>query len=367
MSESSSPAARFARSILTQYLKVRPGENVTIEGWSHSLPWATALAREARLLKAHPLVLHEDEETYWDLLDGKQEGTYGAAPSHEWAALSKTNVYLHMWGPGDKVRLEKMGPRAEKTFAWNGAWYKTATRAGVRGARLEIGRPFPTLAKAYGVDQETWTDQLLEACTVDPKAMRREAGPIAKALERGRRIRIHDDEGTDLTLGLSHNPAVIATGTPTEEERKRPFAILSNLPAGSVTVVPDPQVAEGTIRANRSSYSDTVKATGGVFEFKGGRLVSQHYETGWEEMFAKSYAKGGKDRDRPAQLRIGLNPKLRDTPQLEDIEAGAITVCIGMNRFLPGGKNKSTYFGFVVNAGAKIEVDGKPLALPRSG
>ncbi|MDE1882038.1 MAG: aminopeptidase [Euryarchaeota archaeon] len=360
------PEAKFARSILNQYLKVRPGENVIIEGWSHSLPWATALAREVRRLRAYPLVLYEDEEAFWDGLAAKQETLYGAEPAHEWAALGKTDVYVHMWGPGDKLRLTKLGPRAERAFAWNENWYNTAAKAGVRGARLEIGRPFPSLAKAYGVDEEAWTRQLLEASMVNPAALQRAATPIARALERGHRVRVHDDQGTDLTLGLSGNRAVIATGTPTAQDRKNKYRILSSLPAGSVSVALDPTVAEGTIRANRSCYSDTTKATGGVFEFEGGRLVRQHYRTGWDEMFKAPYAKGGRDRDRPAQLRIGLNPKLHDTPQLEDIEAGAITVAIGTNRFLPGGKNKSRYFGFVINAGAAVEIDGRRLKLPRA-
>ncbi len=358
---SSEQAARFARSILTRNLKVRPGENVTIEGWSHALPWAVALAREARRLKAHPLVLYEDEESFWDAVDHREEASFGASPSHEWAALAKTDVYIHMWGPGDKVRLGTLPvKRQERILAWNGAWYKAAAKAGLRGARLEVGRPYPSLAKVYGVDEEGWRDQVMAASMVDPEKLQTTGDRIAKALKGGRRVRIWDNQGTDLTLGLLGRPVRVNAGLITPEERKRPYGMMTSLPSGAVSVALDESVADGRISANRSSYLDDGKATGGVLEFRNGRLVAQQFDTGGS-LFEGPYRRGGKGRDQPGQLRIGLNPKLHDTPQLEDIEAGAITVSVGGNGHLPGGKNTSRYFGFVVNAGAHLEIDGKSI------
>jgi leucyl aminopeptidase (aminopeptidase T) len=357
--------AQFARSVLTQNLQVQPGENVVIEGWSHSLPWAAALARETRRLKAYPVVLYEEEDGFWDSVDAHEEKLLGAAPAHEWSMLGKTDVYIHMWGPGDKLRIAQLpAARSSQLFAWNDTWYRAASKAGLRGARLEIGRPFPTLAKLYGVDLAEWTDQVARASMVNPKKLIASARPIARALETGRRLRIHDEQGTDLTLGLAHRPSMLNAGIVTPKDRKLPFRLLTNLPAGFVAVALDESIADGTLVSNRSCYTDTGRATGVRMEFRDGRLAAQEYATGGE-LFQESYRKGGKGRDQPGQLRIGLNPELHDTPQLEDSEAGAITVSVGMNRFYPGGTNASRHFGFAVNAGARIEVDGKPLRLPR--
>jgi leucyl aminopeptidase (aminopeptidase T) len=356
-------AAEFAKSILTQNLHVKPGENVIIEGFSHSLPWAVALARETRRLKAFPLVLHEDEDAFWDSVDAREEAVLGAKPAHEWAALGKTDVYIHMWGAGDKVRFGKLpANRAEKIVGFNEAWYAAAHKAGLRGTRLEIGRPYPSVAAAYGVDEAAWRNQLIDASMVDPAGMLAAGKPIAKALEHGRRLRVFDDHGTDLTLGLAHRKSTVNVGMLTAADLKRPFGMLSTLPNGAVDVALDEGVADGTIVANRTCYYDNGKATGGSFEFRKGRLVEHHFETG-SEFFDGPYAKGGRGRDQPGQFRIGLNPKLHDTPQLEDREAGAITVTVGGNRFT-GGKNKSPFFGFVVNAGATVEIDGKRIPLP---
>lgn len=355
---------RFARSVLTQNLHVQPGENVVIEGWSHSLPWATALAREARRLKALPVVLYEDEGAFWDSVDAHEDKLLGATPAHEWAMLGKTDVYIHMWGAGDKVRFNDMPPaRASNLFAWNDAWYKAAQKAGVRGARLEIGRPYPTLAKVYNTDVDDWTRQIVEATMVDPKKLLASARPLARALQKGRRLRVYDDHGTDLTLGLARREPVLNVAQVFPEDMKKPFRMLTNLPGGFVATALDESVAEGTFVSNRSCYLDAGTATGVTMEFHNGRMVSQEFATGGE-LFQEGYSKGGKGRDQPGQIRIGLNPKLHNTPQVEDCEAGAVTFSVGMNRFYPGGKNRSPYFGFAVNAGATIEIDGKVLPMP---
>ncbi len=358
-------ASKFAHAVLTQNLRLRPGENVLIEGWTHTLPWAVALSRETRRLRAHPLILYEDEAAYWDSVDAREDRLLGATPAHEWAALGKTDVYLHLWGAGDKVRLAALPDRrVEALAAYNEPWYTAARKAGLRGARLEVGRPFPNLARLYRVREAEWRDQVVEASQVAPERLQRTGAPIAKALERGRRVRIRDDHGTDLTLGLAHRRVQLQAGRVTTEDRKTRYGVLCSLPSGAIQLALDETVADGTIVANRTDYHDGGIATGGVFRFEGGRLIDHSFDTG-AEFFDTPFRTAGAGRDRPGLLRIGLNPALRNTPQLEDTEAGAITVSVGGNARL-GGKNTAQLFGFVVNAGARMEVDGRPVALPSS-
>jgi hypothetical protein len=132
---------------------------------------------------------------------------------------------------------------------------------------------------------------------------------------------------------------------------------MQGLPSGSIRVALDEKVADGTFVANRSSYSDVTAATGGVFEFRKGKLVSHHFDRG-SALFDDGYAKGGKGRDMPGLFSVGLNPELHNTPQVEDLEKDAILVAVGGNRFT-GGKNRSPFFGFAVNAGAHLEIDGR--------
>ena len=361
-----SPATRskLARSVLTNNLRVRKGERLIIEAWTHTLPWAVAFAREARRLGAQALVLYEDEDSWWDAVRDGETSVLGKAAAHEWAALGKTDVYIHMWGPGDRVRLNALPEaQANRLFEFNPSWYAAATRAGLRGARMELGRPYPTLARAYGVDESEWRDQVIRGTMVSPDSLAKTAAPITSALQAGKRVRIRDDAGTDLTLGLAQRPALSNTGRLTPTDLKRPFRMLVTLPSGSVRVALDETVAEGTIVANRTNYYDDGTATGGVLRFHRGKLINAEFARG-AERFDQAFRKGGKGRDRPGQLSIGLNPKLHDTPQLEDLESGAVMVSVGGNRFA-GGKNASPFFGWVVNQGATVEIDGHPLSVRR--
>lgn len=49
MSETPSPLERAAaRSLVKNYLRVTPGENVIVESWTHTLSRATAMVDEVR-------------------------------------------------------------------------------------------------------------------------------------------------------------------------------------------------------------------------------------------------------------------------------------------------------------------------------
>jgi leucyl aminopeptidase (aminopeptidase T) len=362
-SPSQETAHEVARSVLRKNLSVKPGETVTIEAWPHTLPWAVALARETRRLKATPLLLYEDEASYWDSVEAGESKVVGAAAAHEFAALSKTDVYIHMWGPGDRVRLHTLPPKdQENLFGFNPKWYQVAQKAGVRGARLELGRPYASLARAYSFDADTWTNDLIAATLVDPSTLSKAAAPIAQALSRGKQLRITHSNGTDLTLGLAGRPPRVYAARPVVGDPKRRFDMLTSLPAGALRVALDERVADGTIAANRTCYYDNGIATGATFEFSRGRLTEAHFDSG-EEFFEKPYEKGGAGRDRPGFFSIGLNPKLHNTPQVEDIEAGAVMTSVGGNGNL-GGKNRSPFFGWSIVAGATVEIDGRELPLP---
>jgi leucyl aminopeptidase (aminopeptidase T) len=364
--ESVSPdsRAKLARSVLKNNLQLRSGESVIVEAWTHTLPWAVALAREARSMGAQVLIPYEDEEAYWDAVAHGKDRALGRAAPHEWAALAKCDVYIHMWGPGDRVRFNAL-PAAQQTrlLEFNDQWYATAAKNGVRGARLEVGRPYPALAAAYNADEVAWMDQVMRGTMVGPDTLARAGTPIQRALSRGKRLHISDDRGTDLTLGLARRPVRVDIGRTTLAERKRSFNQLVTLPAGAVSLALDETVADGTIIGNRTCYYDDAIATGGTFSFRNGKLTHAEFEKGGER-FDREFKKGRKGRDRPGQLRIGLNPELNNTPQLEDRELGAVMVSLGNNRSY-GGKNEAGFFGWVVNAGVTVEVDGKPVALGR--
>src|ERR1700681_2132721 len=91
-------AAKVARSVLKNTLRLRPGENVTIETWSETLPWAKPFVQEARKMGVNPLLLYEDEESYWEALRAGKARQTGKVGSHEWASLDKSSAYVFFFG-----------------------------------------------------------------------------------------------------------------------------------------------------------------------------------------------------------------------------------------------------------------------------
>ena len=138
----------------------------------------------------------------------------GKPARHEWAALGETDVYVHMWGPGDRVRLNQLPDETgNRIFEFNNKWYSAAAKAGLRGARMEIGRIYPSSGRAYGVRESKWQQDVIQGTLVDPNFLAKAAAPLVRALSRGTKLRIHDDKGTDLTLGLAHRKVQVSRGS----------------------------------------------------------------------------------------------------------------------------------------------------------
>lgn len=162
------------------------------------------------------------------------------------------------------------------------------------------------------MDEEAWRKQIVDGTLADPKALAARAKPISERLRRGKRLRISDDHGTDLTLGLLHRAPRTLAGVIDRAESRRPFGSMMTLPSGIVSVALDETVAEGTIVGNRTCYYDDGKATGAVFRFSKGRLVDHSFERGGER-FETPYKTATKGRGK-GRFSIGLNPALHDTP-----------------------------------------------------
>ena len=97
-----SPAtqAKFARSVLKDHLHVKSGERVIVEAWTHTLPWAVAIAREARQMGAQVLVPYEDEEAYLGLGSGRARTSPGKASRPRMGSSRKhKRIHPHV-GPG---------------------------------------------------------------------------------------------------------------------------------------------------------------------------------------------------------------------------------------------------------------------------
>jgi leucyl aminopeptidase (aminopeptidase T) len=351
---------RLARSVLRDRLSVKPKENVTIEAYPAALPWATGFVREARRLGARPLLHLEDEESYWAAVDEGRGEVVGAPGGHEWAALEETDAYIYFWGPQDLARRNRLPAKTkDQLVAFNGRWYDVARRAGLRGARMFLGRVTEENAGTWGTTVARWEREVLNASLRSPATFRADAERVRRAFEKGRSVRIRHPNGTDLTLALRQRPAQVTLGDLPPPRRRGRFGMMANVPDATVYVAVDEETAEGTVVANRVGSGLGVPLRGGRFRFRDGRLKETRFASGGST-FRSAYRAANRGKDRPSFVEVGLNPSVRSAPMLEELELGAVTVGAGQNAGF-GGKTDCNFLGSLTVGGAELRVDDRPL------
>jgi aminopeptidase len=353
---------QVAQALLGTALDVKRGENVIIETWNHTLPYATACVVEARRRGAHPMLLLEDESAYWRSIDlAPSIAQWARVGRHEWSALGATDAYVFFPGPADRPRFRSLsGEHRAALTGYNSDWYKRAEKTKLRGVRCVLGYASEAQSAAWGVSAATWRNQLIRGMVdVEAKTLRSTADRVARKILKGKELRITAANGTDLTLKLRGRKPFVDDGVIGPEDLKLGNNMTVS-PPGTVAVAVDERSAEGTAIANRPSFVPVGRLEGGQWEAHGGRLASAWYSEG-QAAFDEAYAKGPKGKEVVSIFSLGINEALAaGVPQVEDQEAGAVTLGIGGNAAY-GGSNKVGFQSWIVIGEATVAVDGAPL------
>jgi leucyl aminopeptidase (aminopeptidase T) len=367
MSESPSSLERaVARNLVKNNLRVKPGENVVVEAWTHTLAMSSAIVDEVRRVGGRAFMAYENDDAWWRAMERQQGGLLGRLSDPEWAAIKAADVYVQFWGPADSARMEKTPEKKldEWAMGWVERWYKVAESTGLRGGRMAVGWVTDTRARQWGVRKEDWMNALLEGCLADPKEMAEYGKRLSRTLTGTKKVRITHPNGTDLEVALSGVPARIYDGYPHPKNRAYSgSAMMANFPEGRLKIPLDAKTAEGRIVSTYPSYDESwypwAAYSGGSFDFSDGKLTSFSFKKG-QAAFAKRYAQGKPGKDRPGLLSIGLNPKIRNTPYLEPMERGCAQLVVGFNN-VNGGARSPNDMGSLTLAGSEISVDGTPV------
>ncbi len=355
-------APRLARSVLRNSLGLKKGEMVTIEAWSHALPWVDAFLVEAREMGVNPMVIYDSDAAFWKNVEEGRAKNLGVLGAQELTALKETDAYVYFWGPSDRTRWHKLPSATVRALtAYEEEWFKVAKEARLRWCRVELSRATEELAKEYGINYSEWVRELFEASTVNPEPMIRNGRKIAEKFENGSEVAITQRNGTKLELRLKGRKPFVDDGVVDEADVQAGFGE-SNVPSGVVTVAVDESFAEGNFKANRPTRHGPSRGRSdeGEWTFENGRLSKYSYGHG-ERDFSRLYLKADHGvRDRPAILSIGLNPKIRDSPLFEDQELGVVAVYLGSNEWL-GGSNEGDFHSWLLLRGADLKVDGEEL------
>ncbi len=345
----------LARSVMGPSLDVRRGETVTVETWSHALPWALALVRESRRRGAQTILVLEEESTFFASL---RIAPARAPPRTPVALARSSDVYVYLPGPEELHRLAALGPRdLPSAIARHGPeWWDAARHRGMRVVRLVVAAANPAAAEHYGVELEPWRREILRASLFPPGTLRRKGSRLVRRLARARRIRVRHANGTDLTFRIAGGSATVEDG---RADAGRGH-LATQVPSGLVAVRPAPGTVEGVWETNRRTYlrfQQPPAAIGGRFVFRRGRLQEYSFDQGGAA-FAAGYADAGRGRDIPSRLTFGLNPAIRGAPEVEELAEGILALWLGWTT--PKRGPRVVPFSFpALLAGATIELDGR--------
>jgi len=362
------PRARsMARNVLRRSLGVGRGDRVTIDCWTSTLEYANALVLETLRLGAQPLLVYQDEPTYWSSTVEVRPEFLTRLGGHRKAALERSDALVSFVGPSDRERFHAL-PHATmlKLSDARDDLYRAAARAGVRAVEMAMGRASPASAAMYGVDLDRWRNELVEAALVDPRELHRLGIRLAARLRRGREVRLTHPNGTDLRLGLRGVSPIVSDGIVPPASRAPSWQFVT-LPAGVVNVALEEGSADGVYRSNVTSsigLMDSVgELAGGEWTFRNGRLIRYAFARG-REAFDQSYGRAGPGREVPGTLSIGLNAKTEIAPLLEDQGRGMVGLVLGRNDHV-GGSNHVPWWGWLFLREATVTVDDRPIV--RSG
>jgi leucyl aminopeptidase (aminopeptidase T) len=353
------PAEAIARLVVDRCLGVRSGETVTIETWTHAIPWARPFVLEVRRRGAIPTLVVEDEDAFFRslALPGARDVPLAAS-----ALAEQSDAYVYLGGPEAFPRLLGLPPDDLESVIvrHDPAWWRAARRVGLRAARLAIAGVTETAAARYGVRLEGWRREVIRASLVPPDRLARAAEPIVRGLAGARRVEIRHPNGTKLTVELDRRPALVEDGRVDRADR-RAGRIWTQIPTGLVAVPLALHSAQGIWESNRAVYDRFAEpsiALGARFSFARGRLREFAFDRGGES-FGAEYARGGRGRDVPGALTFGLNPGIARAPEVGEIAAGAVGLLLGDSRPI-GGRNTSRFSYLTTLAEADVDLDGRP-------
>jgi leucyl aminopeptidase (aminopeptidase T) len=358
-----------AEKIVKDCLGIKAGENVTIETWTHGLSIAKELVFQVRKAGATPVLLLEDENTFWRTVTKLPPTRLGKVGANEWSILENTDVYIFIPGPEDMERFEGLPERVSDRFEKaNEEWYERARRAKIRGVRVGLGYVTPNRAKKFSIDLNEWVQEEVSALDVDYNRIDKIGRKIGSLLNTGKKVTISHENGTNLEFGLSHiggRKSVLDTGVMKEQfdaVSSYKYGVLTNLPSGSVLVAPNEDSAKGAIKFNLPTpsvkgltrdVSLTFGAQGRLTEYDGGE--------NFEENFKKKYEKERRqDKGKAALFSIGLNPKQKTGLGFDDSAEGV--VLFGIGHYSYGDKNNTGFRFYGLLEGATVEIDGKVIA-----
>jgi aminopeptidase len=329
-------------------LSVTPGQVISIWASTHSLDFIASLAFHIRARGAFWTVRLIMEPLLRRIGMELPQEYLGLVPEHELRWFKDINAIVEVRDHGGHIPGVEITRRRTMAAEWI-ALIDKAEQLDCR--HFIVINPTEALADAYGVPFDVFQHRYWQAVNIDDAALDTLQVRIAQQLAQSHHVHITTPLGTDLQLRID--------GRPIHQDH-------NCLPRGEVYVAPLETSAEGVAVIDRAFFrGQTVEQL--RLTFARGQVVHIDAPMGasvrhFEELMAASSG----DKDRIAELGIGLNPgviELTGDILLDEKLNGSVHIAIGMNdRF--GGQNHSNLHLDLVMLNPSLWLDGSLVQLP---
>ncbi|MDD5439247.1 MAG: aminopeptidase [Candidatus Omnitrophica bacterium] len=263
-------------------------------------------------------------------------------PGIETVIMSMTARHIHGEEPPPAIRLAMQGSDAALLITQKSLSHTKARKEACVICKVRI-------ASMPGVTREMF----YRSIAIDYDALKKKVSSVIRIFERGRRVRITTEKGTDLTFSITGRKGFRDDGL-----YSGPGAF-GNLPAGEAAVAPVEGTASGRLIVDGSApFIGRLKRPAEI-------LINNGYAKNMPFTTIKNMIRPlGRDAYNIAEFGIGLNPKAKVTGIiLEDEKVqGTGHIAIGNNMSFGGRVNCPLHLDFVF-FDPVVYVDGQRLDL----
>jgi leucyl aminopeptidase (aminopeptidase T) len=348
---------RLAERVVGGSLQIKKGDRVQIYCNKQTVDLAENVALECQKLGAHAAIaLSTDRMNYDAVLDRPIE--YLTAPDpFGLGLLDIANITVGLGGTEDPSRLKEVTPERWTAYAKGQVAYEEKLRATKhRGATIGVGTVSPQRAKTYAFNYDAWRKNVYDALDVDYGEMAKLGTKLQSALKGSKEIHITNAAGTDLTGRIKGGPTRLDDGV---LRRDQDDSLFVELPAGTLTIVPDLASVNGSFVADIDLPLFAKMVRGISWKFEKGKIVSFEGKDNIELMKDK-WLEGTGDRTKFGAIGFGLNPKVKPGFLHNPFVRGAVSVCIGDNRWY-GGESESSVSWAVTSVSTTVKLDDKTI------
>ena len=313
---------KVATKILTETLRMKKGETLTVETWNNGLPFAKRLTLEAKRLGVLPLVVFEDEQGYIDGVRVTPKDVLGAMGKQEYGLLSGSDGYVFIPGPPIGAYSPRLTQHEhDDSTKYNTSWYEAAEKAKLRGARLPYGYVGKDYARVYKKRPEEFARAQLKAALADYGQISATGKAIGRVLQDGARA-VLGFPGSRLEFTLQGDME-LEDGIVDENDVAGGYN-MTYVPPGYVMKQVDTTTVKGQVTL-APSMTRLGLISDAVLEFDGGRLVKWRSRRSPGSL--TQLVEGVPFEKRSiASIMVGLNPLMKYEQGQDRVVSGSISL-----------------------------------------